>query len=366
MIDVLLIDDEPQILELTKFFLEREGKFEAETALSGRIALDMMVHRTYDAVVSDYQMPELDGLELLKILRAQGNDVPFVLFTGRGREDVAIDALNNGADYYIQKGGDPKSQFAELAHMIGQSVQQRRAERELRKSEERYKLIFETTGTAMAVVDEDGTMMLVNTEFEKLLSYSREELEGKMRYNDLIAKEDLARVTGYFRARLVDPKAPPRQYELRLTDKRGVAKSVLATVAMIPGTKARLASIIDLSGLKRTEEELRKSETRYKALFENAGDAIHILDFEGKILEANQISNSRLGYTREELLQKRIRDITTSEYASLIPARFKKLREDGRLFYRSANIHRNGTIIQLEVNSRIVDFEGSPAIFSSS
>jgi len=86
-----------------------------------------MKSKDYDAIVSDYQMPEMDGIEFLKKVRSSGNPIPFIIFTGRGREEVAIQALSIGADYYLQKGGDPKSQFAELAHQIEQAIQKRRA-----------------------------------------------------------------------------------------------------------------------------------------------------------------------------------------------------------------------------------------------
>jgi len=81
---------------------------------------------TYDAIVSDYQMPEMDGIEFLKTVRGSGSDMPFIIFTGKGREDVVIEAINNGADFYLQKGGNPKAQFAELSHKIKHAVRERR------------------------------------------------------------------------------------------------------------------------------------------------------------------------------------------------------------------------------------------------
>ncbi len=63
-------------------------------------------------------MPDIDGIEFLKRVRAKDKAIPFILFTGRGREEIAIQAFENGADYYLQKGGDPTSQFAELTHKI--------------------------------------------------------------------------------------------------------------------------------------------------------------------------------------------------------------------------------------------------------
>ena len=130
-ITVLYVDDEPGLLDIARIFLEKSGDFKVETSTSAQIALDNPGIRACDAIVSDYQMPDMNGIAFLKIVRERFGDIPFILFTGRGREEVVIDAINNGADFYLQKGGDPKAQFAELAHKIRQAVKTRRAEDEL-------------------------------------------------------------------------------------------------------------------------------------------------------------------------------------------------------------------------------------------
>jgi DNA-binding response OmpR family regulator len=121
-IAVLYVDDEPAFLELTTLFLGRSGDFAIDTALSAKLALGMLQLHPYDVIVADYLMPEMDGIEFLKGLRASGCTIPFIIFTGKGREDVAIEALNSGADFYLQKGGNPKSQFAELGNMIREAA----------------------------------------------------------------------------------------------------------------------------------------------------------------------------------------------------------------------------------------------------
>ena len=83
--------------------------------------------KNYDVIVSDYQMPDMDGIELLKHLRASGNDIPFIIFTGRSHEQAVIEALNNGADFYLQKGNEPKIQFVEPEDMIIQATARKRA-----------------------------------------------------------------------------------------------------------------------------------------------------------------------------------------------------------------------------------------------
>ena len=126
LICVLYVDDEQCLLEISKIFLERTGPFSVEIVTSAPAALDMMKARRYDAIISDYQMPEMDGIEFLRSVRTTGDTIPFIIFTGKGREEVEVQAFSGGADCYLQKGGNPKEQFAELAFQIRKAVQKRR------------------------------------------------------------------------------------------------------------------------------------------------------------------------------------------------------------------------------------------------
>ncbi|MFA6671020.1 MAG: PAS domain S-box protein [Methanoculleus sp.] len=133
---ILYVDDEEALLDLGRMFLEREDGIAVDVTASPHEALRMIRTGRYDAVISDHQMPEMDGIELLKQVREAGSRVPFIIFTGRGREEVAIEALNNGADFYLQKGGNPKTQFAELANAVRQVAGRRRAEVAVRRGKE--------------------------------------------------------------------------------------------------------------------------------------------------------------------------------------------------------------------------------------
>ena len=125
---ILYVDDEPALLGLGKIFLESKGEFIVDTRLSAMESLEIPEDRSYDAIVSDYQMPDMDGIRFLKEVRAAYGDLPFILFTGRGREEIVIEAINNGVDFYLQKGGQPKAMFSELAHKIKKAVERRQAE----------------------------------------------------------------------------------------------------------------------------------------------------------------------------------------------------------------------------------------------
>ncbi|MFW6142333.1 MAG: PAS domain S-box protein [Candidatus Saliniplasma sp.] len=121
---ILLVDDERTLLKQAKIFLEREDvKFDVDAAVSVDEALKMIEVGDYDVIVSDYKMPKTDGLEFLKVIREErGSDIPFIMFTGRGREEVAISALNLGVDRYISKIGEPETQYGLLADAIKQEI----------------------------------------------------------------------------------------------------------------------------------------------------------------------------------------------------------------------------------------------------
>ncbi len=126
IIEILLVDDEETLLDASKLYLEKlSEKFQIYPINSAKKALAKLKSTTFDIIISDYQMPEMNGLDFLAKLRDLGNETPFIIFTGKGREEVAIQALNLGADYYLQKGGETRSQFRELVNLIEKLVEKK-------------------------------------------------------------------------------------------------------------------------------------------------------------------------------------------------------------------------------------------------
>ncbi len=176
---ILYVDDEPDLLELCKLFLEESGDFSVSLEKTGESALSALKENKFDAIISDYQMPGMSGIELLKQIRSSGNKIPIIIFTGRGREEVVIEALNAGADFYLQKGGDPASQFVELKHKIRQAVRRRSAERLLKESEEKYRRIVETSLEGIWSMDGQYKTTFVNEQMANMLGYKVEEMIGR-------------------------------------------------------------------------------------------------------------------------------------------------------------------------------------------
>ena len=179
MIKILIVDDDPEVLEITKIFLERTGYFKVATGNSAAEGLLKLEEQTFEAVISDYEMPDMNGLDFLKEIRGGGNIIPFIIFTGRSREDVVIEAMNSGADYYIQKGSDLKSLFAELTHKILLAVEKKRSEKALSEANEYKNRLIESHIDPLLTIDNRFKIMDINSAMEKLSGYRKDEIEGK-------------------------------------------------------------------------------------------------------------------------------------------------------------------------------------------
>jgi len=181
-IALLYVDDEEILRKVTKEYIERLGNIRVDTVATVTEAIERLKSGTYDAIISDYQMPETDGIDFLKLVRQQYRNIPFILFSGRSREEVIIEALNCGADFYVQKGGNPRAQFAELMNMVYQAVLRRQSETELAHSERRLHDIINFLPDATLVIDRRGKVIAWNLAMEEMTGIPASEILGKSDY----------------------------------------------------------------------------------------------------------------------------------------------------------------------------------------
>jgi PAS domain S-box-containing protein len=190
-------------------------------------------------------------------------------------------------------------------------TQRKQAEELIRESENHYRAIFETTGTAMMIIGEDGTTTLANAEFGRLFGYTKEDLEGKRFWKSCFVPDEHAKLIRYHYQRRVDPPAAPRTYESRLLDCSGTIRNILMTVSLIPGTMNSVVSIMDITGRKHTEKALCESEERYRLLAENAKDVIWTMNMDLDFTYFSPSVRLLFGYEAEAMIQKPLDRILT-------------------------------------------------------
>ncbi len=185
-------------------------------------------------------------------------------------------------------------------------TEHKKAEKSLRESEAKYRTIFENTGIAFAIMEENTVISLMNTESEEIMGYSKEEIEGKRSWTEFVAKkDDLKKMKEYHRLRRVDSDAAPKRYEFQAISKEGNIKDIIITISMIPGTKKSIASFLDNTEYKKVERALRESEAKYRTIFENTGIAFMIIEEDMTISLINEEMEKTFGYLKEEVEGKR-------------------------------------------------------------
>ncbi len=280
---VLYVDDEPTLLKIGKYFLEKDGQLSVDLTTSAPAALTLLNSKNYDAIIADYQMPDMNGIEFLKRVRGSGNIIPFILFTGRGREEVVIQALNEGADFYLQKGGEPVSQFTELAHQVRQAVHHRRAEATIRDHERREADIINFLPDATCAIDLSGHVIAWNRAIEEMTGVSASEMVGKGDYEYSIP------FYGQRRPSLIDlifesDEIIAKKYAHIIRDKdiliadttlpllKGKPVTLMGKASPLYNRQGEIVgaieSIRDITERKRAEEELIKKNVELNASYE--------------------------------------------------------------------------------------------------
>ena len=174
-IRVLHVDDDPDFATLAATFVEQQDdRFDVESVPGATEALDRLAAAEFDCVVSDYDMPGRNGIEFLEALRETHPEVPFVLFTGKGSEEVASDAISAGVTDYLQKETGTE-QFAVLANRIRNAVERSRVERERRRQLD----AIETAQEGISILDEDGEYIYVNRAYADLYGYDPADIVGE-------------------------------------------------------------------------------------------------------------------------------------------------------------------------------------------
>ncbi len=219
-ISVLHVDDDPDFLSIAATNLERKAdRISVQTATTAQEGLEHLETSEVDCIIADYEMPDLSGIEFLETVREDHPGLPFILFTGKGSEDVASEAISAGVTDYVQKdhGSD---HYALLANRIANAVKRRRASAELAEAKDRYQNFVEFSSDIVMVIDNAGEVTYVSPAVERVLGYDPERPVGEGAFEHL-HPDDRERVLELFtRVKNQDTKTTER-LEYRFKHKDG-------------------------------------------------------------------------------------------------------------------------------------------------
>ena len=326
MYKVLYVDDEPVLLEIVKIFLEKSKEFSIDVTTSVNDIINSDKLKSYDAIVSDYQMPGMDGISFLKYVHNEFGDIPFIIFTGKGREEVVIAALNNGADFYITKGIDPRFQFDELANNIKKAVKRRQERESHKNAEQRLSDLINFLPDATFAIDLEGKVIAWNKVMEDMTGVQKTTIIGEGDYIyalpfygkkqplllDLVLYENKEAEEKYpFIIRKDNKLISEMEFPLLYGGKSAYLWFIASPLYDAKGNISGSIEVIrDITDNKRAEKALKENEEQYRSLFESANDAIFLIE-NTRFVRCNSRAVALFGCTKkQEILGRSLIDFS--------------------------------------------------------
>ena len=219
----------------------------------------------------------------------------------------------------------------------------------LKESEETFRSIFENSSSAMAIIEPDTTISMVNEEYCKLSNFTRQEIIGTS-WTQQITQEDRERLKEYNRRRLINSKDAPEKYEFTFYHKNGGIRHALMSVALLSNRKI-VASVADITELKKSEVALRESEEKHRVLLNGSSYGILAIDVEThRFLFSNPAISKLFGYTDKELQRLSIEDLVPRESLDLVMSEFaSQMRGEKSVSFAQACIRKDGTVFYADI-----------------
>ncbi|WP_336133792.1 PAS domain S-box protein [Natronomonas amylolytica] len=359
-ITVLHVDDDPEFAELAGTFLEREDdRITVETATSPAAGLEFLAASDVDCIVSDYDMPRTNGIEFLETVRAEYPDLPFILYTGKGSEEVASDAISAGVTDYLQKE-TTSSQYAVLANRVTNAVDQYRSKRALEASKERLSLFFEESPLGVIEWNDEFEVVRANEAAADILGYDDGDLSGRS-WAGLVAESDRSETATVIEGVLENEGGYHTVTETRRKDGEHVLCEWHNWVVTNDADEiiAIFSQFQDVTEQRTRQQELE----RHRAVVQAATNTILTVDEENRIESVNPAVEDTFGYTPEELVGEPVTTLMSEAVAERHIAAFERYLETGERtleweYTELEGQHRDGSSIPLSVTFGEVTYEG--------
>jgi PAS domain S-box-containing protein/putative nucleotidyltransferase with HDIG domain len=209
-------------------------------------------------------------------------------------------------------------------------TEHKKAEKALRESEEKYRTVFENTGTATIIIEENTVISLANSGFERLSGHAKEEIENKMKWTDFVVPEDLERMKKYHIARRKAEDKVPTEYEFCFMDKKGNRRNIFLKIGIIPGTKKGVASLMDITDRKQAEGDVKNAKNELQMIMDSVPALIFYKDTEGRIIRVNKALADSLKMPIKDIVGKNLEEVFSEEDAKNMRIADKEVMISGK------------------------------------
>ncbi|MFW6224784.1 MAG: PAS domain-containing protein, partial [Bacteroidota bacterium] len=238
-------------------------------------------------------------------------------------------------------------------------TQQQKASKALEKSEKRYKELFETTGTATCIFNDEGYITLCNSEFELLSRTSLKDiLKQQKKWSDFVHPDDLKWMKEYHKRRSAGEDKVPTSYEFKFIDIKNNIKYVHLNITVIQDTNERIASLTDLSSLKEVQNALIEQKEKYKTIFTSVTNGIIIIN-DNIIQDVNPAACKIYGYTKKEMTGMNILNLIHKDYEPLYNSFTQSIQDKGYFKGESIDVKKDGTLINIDVRGTSIILDGT-------
>jgi len=366
-IRVLHVDDELDLRKTVATHLEREHDAMSVTAEpSARAGLERLTDGRFDCIVSDHGMPEMNGIEFLRVVREQFPELPFVLFTGKGNEEIASEAISAGVTEYLQKDGGT-DQYAVLANRVERVVSEHRTSAALEQQESRLStLLSNLPGMVYRCRNELGwPMTFVSDGAEDLTGHDAAAIErGDVDWEeDVICPEDRDRLWSDVQAALDAGEAFEVTYRIETAD--GDVRWVWERGEMITrddDTEILEGFITDITVRKEREQELEEQRAFIDNVLNSLEDMFYVVEPDGTLQRWNDRVAEVTGYSDAEIGTMHAREFVASEDAGLVDSATQTVVETGSTRFEAAIETKTGETVPFEFHgTTLEDADGNLA-----
>ncbi|WP_424017103.1 response regulator [Halorientalis pallida] len=264
-VSILHVDDDPDMLSLSKTMLERRD-IDVTTRTSAEEGLEYLQEADVGCIVSDYEMPRTDGLEFLEAVRKEYPDLPFILFTGKGGEEIASKAISAGVTDYLQKEPD-EGQYTVLANRIVNLVDQYRAKKAVEQTQKRFSKLIEHSTDVISIISPDARFEYLSPSAEHILGYEPAEMVGEYIF-DYAHPEDRDEAMEKFFETVKDPdKQPTVEFRFKHPDGSWpVLESRGRNLLDDPDVQGFVVNSREITELREHEQELKRQNDQLEVI----------------------------------------------------------------------------------------------------